>query len=188
MPSALSHGASTSFPAIVIIPHIHSIITIIIQIHAQAPVSIVQPTAESPALFNNGCCAPTSLDVQQHHKQEERTQNNMGGPKNPHIYVVNMSQRPMLPNPEPNIPVIGMDCNMIAGIHGLPSLSQPAISSYFQQFLTSHESVVLFHVKQLLLLPGSHLDHGMLLADTLEITINIKMNFMRPGFLVHILG
>ena len=86
----------------------------------------------------------------------------------------------MLPNPEPNTPVKGMDCNMIAGKNGLPSLSQPATSSYFQQFITSQESVVLFHVKQLLLLPGSHLDHGMLVyvADTLEITINIRIIFM----------
>ena len=84
----------------------------------------------------------------------------------------------MLPNPEPKTPVIGMDCSMRAGRKGLPSLSQPVISSYFQQFLTSQESVVLFHVKQLWPLPGSHFDHGMLVADTLETMINTKIRFM----------
>ena len=88
----------------------------------------------------------------------------------------------MLPNPEPNTPVKGMDCNMIAGKNGLPAFSQPAISSYFQQFITSHVNVVLFHIKQLLLLPGSHLDHGMLLAYTLETMIKVKNNFMTVNF------
>tara|TARA_A100001015_G_scaffold100932_1_gene112093 strand:+ start:85 stop:366 length:282 start_codon:yes stop_codon:yes gene_type:complete len=90
----------------------------------------------------------------------------------------------MLPNPEPNTPVKGMDCNMIAGKNGLPAFSQPATSSYFQQFITSHDNVVLFHIKQLLLLPGSHLDHGMLLlAYTLEMMIKIKNSFMVIDFL-----
>ena len=88
----------------------------------------------------------------------------------------------MLPNPDPKNPVNGIHCSMIAGRKGLPSLSHPAISSYFQQFLTSHESEVLFHIKQLLLLPGSHLDHGMLVADTLEMMINTKNSFMVDGF------
>lgn len=94
-----------------------------------------------------------------------------------------MSQRPMLPNPEPKKPVNGMHCSMRAGRKGLPSLSHPAVSSYFQQFLTSQESEVLFHIKQLLPLPGSHLDHGMLVADTLETMINTKNSFMMVDFL-----
>lgn len=95
-----------------------------------------------------------------------------------------MSQRPMLPNPEPKNPVNGMHCSMRAGRKGLPSLSHPAVSSYFQQFITSHDNVVLFHIKQLLLLPGSHLDHGMLLlAYTLEMMIKIKNSFMVIDFL-----
>ena len=88
----------------------------------------------------------------------------------------------MLPNPEPKKPVNGMHCSMRAGRKGLPSLSHPAVSSYFQQFLTSHDSVVLFHVKQLLSLPGSHLDHGMLVADTLETMIKVNNSFMAVNF------
>jgi hypothetical protein len=63
----------------------------------------------------------------------------------------------MLPKPEPKTPVNGMHCSMRAGRNGLPAFSHPAVSSYFQQSLTSQLVVVLFHIKHLWF---SQADHG----------------------------
>ena len=55
----------------------------------------------------------------------------------------------MFPKPEPNAPVKGIDCNIIAGTQGFPDFSQPFNESYVQQLIIKQDCVLLFHFKHL---------------------------------------
>ena len=65
------------------------------------------------------------------------------------IYVPNISHLPILPNPEPNTPVTGIPCNIIAGNHSFPaSLHSVLIVEYDQQSIGWQPPVSASYFKQ----------------------------------------
>ena len=87
----------------------------------------------------------------------------------------------MLPNPEPNMPVNGILCSIMAGTHGFPALSHPPIESYFQQSNTTQDCVLFFHCKHLGCVNSLHstlpiMSEFTLFAETTVVTINKHNN------------